>query len=33
MLLIWLGMIPHRVMQTKGKRTCICMNIGMDKIV
>ena len=33
MLLIWSGMIPHRVMPTKGKRTCICMNIGMDKIV
>ena len=33
MLLIWMGIIPHMVAQTKKKRTCICMNIGMDKIL
>jgi len=33
MLLIWMGIIPHMVAQTKKKRTCICMNIGMEKIV
>ena len=30
MLLIWLGMIPHKVMPTKTERTCICMNISMQ---
>ena len=27
MLLVWLGIIPHKVMPTKKKRTCICMNV------
>ena len=31
MLLIWMGMIPHKVMPTKKKRTCICMNFGIGK--
>ena len=31
MLLIWLGMIPHKVMPTKKKRTCICMNVIVSK--
>ena len=31
MLLVWLGMIPHKVMPTKKKRTCICMNIIVSR--
>ena len=31
MLLIWNGMIPHKVAPTKKKRTCICMNIMVSK--
>ena len=33
MLLVWIGMIPHKVAQTNSKRTCICMNVRLDKIV
>ena len=33
MLLIWNGIIPHKVAPTEKERTCICMNIGMEKIV
>tara|TARA_B100000131_G_scaffold258378_1_gene253641 strand:- start:37 stop:561 length:525 start_codon:yes stop_codon:yes gene_type:complete len=33
MLLIWNGIIPHMVAPTEKERTCICMNIGMEKIV
>ena len=31
MLLIWLGMMKHKVEPTKKKRTCICMNIRLNK--
>ena len=31
MLLIWNGMIPHKVAPTKKKRTCICMNIMVSR--
>ena len=33
MLLIWLSIIPHEVESTESQRTCICMNIGKEKIV
>ena len=33
MLLIWLGLLPHRVVPTNKKRTCICMNINMNSSV
>ena len=32
MLLVWMGMIPHKVMSTKNKRTCVCMNIRLRSI-
>ena len=32
MLLIWMGMIPHKVMPTNKKRTCVCMNIRLRSI-
>ena len=31
MLLVWLGLIPHKVAPTNKKRTCICMNITVSK--
>ena len=31
MLLIWHGIIPHKVAPTKKKRTCICMNIIVSR--
>ncbi len=31
MLLIWMGIIPHKVEPTNKKRTCICMNVSMKK--
>ena len=33
MLLVWNGIIPHKVAPTKKKRTCICMNISMKNNV
>ena len=33
MLLLWLGVLPHRVSPTNKKRTCICMNISMKNNV
>jgi len=33
MLLIWMGLIPHKVAPTNKKRICICMNIGMKENV
>ena len=31
MLLIWMGMMKHKVEPTNKKRTCICMNIRLTK--
>ena len=31
MLLIWLGIIPHKVAPTRSERTCICMNVGLGR--
>ena len=33
MLLVWNGLIPHKVAPTNKKRICICMNIGMKENV
>ena len=33
MLLVWNGLIPHKVEPTNKKRICICMNIGMKENV
>ena len=33
MLLVWLGVLPHRVSPTNKNRTCICMNTSMKKNV
>tara|TARA_B100000131_G_C17797624_1_gene484059 strand:- start:44 stop:607 length:564 start_codon:yes stop_codon:yes gene_type:complete len=33
MLLLWNGMIPHQVLPTEGKRTCICMNFHFTETV
>ena len=29
MLIIWMGILPHKVAPTDGKRTCICMNMAL----
>ena len=32
MLLIWLGILPHKVAPTNTERTCICMNMSIKTI-